>query len=48
MRQIVCALFLFVTGVCNAAPADAFFYLPPRLADRVVFYHSFAKGSKPT
>jgi hypothetical protein len=28
----------------HAAPADGFFYLPPALADRVVFYQSFAHG----
>jgi hypothetical protein len=50
MRWLRCALapfVLFVVGVCragDAAPADGFLYLPPGLSDRVVFYHSFAKG----
>jgi hypothetical protein len=30
----------------EAAPGDAFLYLPPKIADRVVFYHSFEKGLK--
>ena len=46
MRRLACALVLLITGVCNAAPADGLLYLPPRIADRVVFYHSFAKGPK--
>jgi len=39
-------LFIGLARVSPATSADAFFYLPPRLADRVVFYHSFAKGLK--
>ena len=30
----------------GTAAADAFMYLPPGIADRVVFYHSFEKGVK--
>jgi hypothetical protein len=49
MRLAVCALIWLmagVPGIGQAAPADGFFYLPPNLADRVVFYHSFGKGLK--
>jgi len=39
-----CAL----TGTCQAGEntGDAFLYLPPKIVDRVVFYHSFEKGVK--
>ena len=30
----------------GTAAAEAFLYLPPSIADRVVFYHSFEKGVK--
>jgi hypothetical protein len=39
-------LFGGLAGVGQAASADGFSYLPPSLTDRVVFYHSFAKGPK--
>jgi len=50
MRRLHYALapvVLFVVGISrsgDAAPADGFLYLPPSIADRVVFYQSFAKG----
>jgi len=46
MSRLFCAIILLTAGLAQAAPADGFFYLPPRIADRVVFYHSFAKGLK--
>ena len=47
MKRLLCSLVFLIAGVrgvSQAAPADDLFYLPPRIADRVVFYHSFAKG----
>lgn len=45
--KLGCFLVL-ATSAClageTARPADTFMYLPPRIADRVVFYHSFEKG----
>jgi len=49
MKRLVCALVSLVAAISDwsqAAPADGLFYLPPDLANRVVFYHSFAKGLK--
>ncbi|MCX6903654.1 MAG: hypothetical protein NTW03_09290, partial [Verrucomicrobia bacterium] len=46
MKRLLCSLLLFVSIPSQAAPGDSLFYLPPRIADRVVFYHSFAKGLK--
>jgi hypothetical protein len=47
MKRGMGALLLLVAGipiVSQAAPVEGLFYLPPGLADRVVFYHSFAQG----
>ena len=47
MKRLHGSLVILIVGASSAsraAPADGLFYLPPRLADRVVFYHSFAKG----
>jgi hypothetical protein len=41
------ALLLMIGLECgSAAPANDCLYLPPTIADRVVFYHSFTKGLK--
>ncbi len=49
MKRMFRILVLLVAGVSEtglAAPADGLLYLPPGIADRVVFYHSFSKGLK--
>jgi hypothetical protein len=48
-RTLIPLLFFVLFGVAfsrtgDAAPADRFLYLPPGIADHVVFYHSFAQG----
>lgn len=48
LQALVLLLLVVAASACfggdAAAPADAFMYLPPRLAGRVVFYHSFETG----
>jgi hypothetical protein len=47
VKRLTCTLVLLLAGLAGvgqAAPADGCFYLPPGLADRVIFYHSFARG----
>ena len=48
MKQFAGVWLLLVgfSGLSVAAPGDGFLYLPPHLAERAVFYHSFAKGLK--
>jgi hypothetical protein len=49
MKRLVCAFVLLLAAISDrsrAAPADGCFYLPPGMAGRVVFYHSFANGLK--
>ena len=49
MKRLLCSLVLLIivaAQVGQASRGGRVFYLPPSIADRVVFYHSFAQGLK--